>query len=238
MSDLYLEKSTFMCRSDGFLVFLNLRTDQYLCIDGTAFDRLVSSAPVYADPSPAANPLLADLLEQKVLTTREAQGKPIQSTNVTIPMDDCMGYPLDRSPRITGRHVAAFIRAIAVTTLRLRLLPLRTGVARLMRRRPAPAPATAPSTEERRSGGMRDGEVRDLVEIFNRLRPFAFTSKEHCLFDSFALAEFLSVFGVGLSVVFGVRLRPFGAHCWVQDRDAVLNDSVDHVSCFTPIMVA
>lgn len=233
MSDLYLEKSTFMCRSDGFLVFLNLRTDQYLCIDGTTFDRLVSSAPAYADPSPTANPLLADLLEQKVLTTREAQGKPIQSTNVTVPMDDCMGYPLDRSPRITGRHVAAFVRAIAVTNLRLRLLPLRTGVAQLMRRRPAPTPATVRSTE-----GQQGEAVRDLVEIFNRLRPFAFTSKEHCLFDSFALAEFLSVFGVGLSVVFGIRLRPFGAHCWVQDRDAVLNDSVDHVSCFTPIMVA
>jgi hypothetical protein len=33
-------------------------------------------------------------------------------------------------------------------------------------------------------------------------------------------------------------MRPFHAHCWVQHEDAVVGDTVEHVSQFTPIMVA
>ncbi|GAD58270.1 hypothetical protein MBEBAB_0520 [Brevundimonas abyssalis TAR-001] len=38
-------------------------------------------------------------------------------------------------------------------------------------------------------------------------------------------------------MVFGIKLVPFGAHCWVQAGETVLNDTVDNVSEYTPIMV-
>ena len=36
--------------------------------------------------------------------------------------------------------------------------------------------------------------------------------------------------------MFGVQANPLQAHCWVQQDDVVINDAVDVVSQFTPIM--
>jgi hypothetical protein len=36
--------------------------------------------------------------------------------------------------------------------------------------------------------------------------------------------------------VFGVREAPFTAHCWVQDGAVVLNDHLENVDLYTPIM--
>ena len=37
-------------------------------------------------------------------------------------------------------------------------------------------------------------------------------------------------------LVIGVTASPFGAHAWVQIGDVVLNDSVDRVRRFVPIL--
>jgi hypothetical protein len=59
----------------------------------------------------------------------------------------------------------------------------------------------------------------------------------NCLTDSLALAAFLSRRAVAWKLVFGVKLDPFAAHCWLQNDDAVLNDAEDSVATFIPIMV-
>lgn len=64
------------------------------------------------------------------------------------------------------------------------------------------------------------------------LAPFA----RNCLHDSLALDRWLTARGLPAMLVFGVKLDPFEAHCWLQVRDAILNDSYDHVSRFTPIL--
>jgi hypothetical protein len=57
------------------------------------------------------------------------------------------------------------------------------------------------------------------------------------LFDSLALVHFLRGFGFHPQWVFGVKLDPFGAHCWVQQDGGLLNDELDRTTLFTPIMV-
>ncbi len=57
-----------------------------------------------------------------------------------------------------------------------------------------------------------------------------------CLPDSLALLDHLGRHGRSASIVFGVTGVPFHAHCWVQLGDQVLNDTLDHVSHFTPIL--
>jgi len=37
--------------------------------------------------------------------------------------------------------------------------------------------------------------------------------------------------------VIGIRPDPFLAHCWVQHKGLVLNDDIDNVRTFTPILV-
>jgi hypothetical protein len=119
-----------------------------------------------------------------------------------------------------------FSVAVAKAAALLRLRSLEAIVARVRRRKPA---------EPRRSSGDGPG-CDELAALFARLRPFLFTGHDRCLFESLALLEFLATYGHHPQWVFGVRARPFAAHCWVQHGSIVLNDTLEHVSGFTPIM--
>jgi hypothetical protein len=64
------------------------------------------------------------------------------------------------------------------------------------------------------------------------------SAQNRCLPRSLALASALRSAGGAARLVIGVRLNPFAAHAWVQDGTIVLNDTLDHVLLFTPILVA
>ena len=75
------------------------------------------------------------------------------------------------------------------------------------------------------------------------MAPFAAISRlvslrDACLPHSLAVAERLIRAGQPAQLVFGVRLGPFAAHCWVQQGSLVVNDRVEIVRTFTPILVA
>jgi hypothetical protein len=77
--------------------------------------------------------------------------------------------------------------------------------------------------------------ARSLISSFNELRLF-YARPYVCLFDSLALIHFLAQYGLYPDWVFGVSADPFEAHCWVQAGQVVLNDTVERVSAFTPIL--
>lgn len=56
-----------------------------------------------------------------------------------------------------------------------------------------------------------------------------------CLFDSLALSRFLIGRGVRSDLVFGVRSRPFSAHCWVEVDGAILDDGGEDCHSFAEI---
>lgn len=62
------------------------------------------------------------------------------------------------------------------------------------------------------------------------------TAAERCLARSIALSLCLTSRGVRAHVVLGVRLAPFGAHCWTQTEDEILNDSIEEVLRYKPIL--
>jgi hypothetical protein len=61
--------------------------------------------------------------------------------------------------------------------------------------------------------------------------------KRRCLPDSLALFDHLAKRGCRPTLLLGVVPEPFAAHCWVQHGGTVLNDRLDIVSRFTPILV-
>lgn len=63
------------------------------------------------------------------------------------------------------------------------------------------------------------------------------TAAERCLPRSIALALCLASRGDRSHVVLGVRVSPFGAHSWAQQGDTVLNDSLEEVNRYHPILV-
>lgn len=63
------------------------------------------------------------------------------------------------------------------------------------------------------------------------------TAADRCLSRSIALAACLAAHGDRTRIVLGVHSPPFAAHCWVQHGDTVLNDSVEEVLRYQPILV-
>jgi len=63
-----------------------------------------------------------------------------------------------------------------------------------------------------------------------------FPGAARCLPNSMLLLELLDLNGLGARWVFGVRTFPFEAHCWVEHEGVILNDTIDHVRWYTPIV--
>lgn len=80
-----------------------------------------------------------------------------------------------------------------------------------------------------------DLPVIPIAQAYVRLRSRV-PLKQVCLPDSIGLHRILSARRMLSSLVIGVRLDPFMAHCWVQADAMVLNDSYDHVAAYTPIL--
>jgi len=83
---------------------------------------------------------------------------------------------------------------------------------------------------------LRRLSVNDLALEFGRVRNWFPKHQISCLPDSLALTTFLARHGHATTLVFGVTAQPFGAHCWVQTGATLLNDMLDHVVRYTPIL--
>jgi hypothetical protein len=79
-------------------------------------------------------------------------------------------------------------------------------------------------------------DLLDLVHRFHRWSPYAPLSGK-CLLRSFVLLGYLRRRGHDAQWVFGVSTWPFRAHCWLQCGGTVLDDSVERVRAFEPILV-
>lgn len=87
--------------------------------------------------------------------------------------------------------------------------------------------------------GKRSGSGRDpalTIRAFEHARLLR-SAADRCLPRSIALALCLASDGTRANVVIGVKLAPFGAHCWVQQETDVLNDSVEEALRYRPILV-
>lgn len=80
-------------------------------------------------------------------------------------------------------------------------------------------------------------ELQSVVSLFAKLRLWLYTARDNCLLDSLVLTSVLRRYHISATLYIGVALMPFSAHAWVQMDCCVLDDSVDHVRSYTPIVV-
>jgi hypothetical protein len=78
--------------------------------------------------------------------------------------------------------------------------------------------------------------AKELTTIYEALRIWAYTARDACLLDSLMLADFLRRQQIPAHLLIGVATKPFSAHAWVQLDNFVLNDTVERVQGFTPIL--
>jgi hypothetical protein len=197
-------------------VFLDLRRDRYFRIGGLARDALDR---LIADPAGLASDE-AERLRRTGLFVETSTASEVGPTEAAEIRTSLVEEATARRSRVG--LLPELVARLAMTRLALRRgrLPRLVDEARYAR---AILPATRPTTQEL---------TRDWIAL-RPLVPFA----PNCLLDSFSLAAFLRARGAAPGIVFGVKLDPFGAHCWVQHEDIVLNDSVGNAADFTPILV-
>ncbi len=234
---LFLQPHVFLCRGKRHWVVLDVNRDKYLCVDRRQFEALgpslkgwkESTGPGERDAAAVAEVAAAlanKLLSLGILSERVAGAKDALPTAHPLPteaLDPDFPAPSRRSSCI---QAATFFASSARASRELRRQPLQLTVESVRARKSRNVARARPADFER---------ARSLVSVFDRLRWY-YPRSYLCLFDSLALIHFMARFGVFPDWVFGVVADPFEAHCWVQAGNVVLNDTVERVSAFTPIM--
>lgn len=234
---LYLSKHTFFCLADHHYVFLDLRSNAYICLARAHTDAVKAllngysvvderSAYMRLYDSSDADAVIQALVQKGMLVESEASGKLPTQARVDAPaasLIEDLGRPcLAFGPS----HVWNFLIASSAASKHLRWQSIEQTVRTVEARKSAQATAAMPADNAR---------ITNLFGIFRMLRPY-YPRRYLCLFDSLALLHFLARYGVFPQWVYGVKLEPFGAHCWVQAGGLVVNDIIDNVRTFTPIM--
>jgi Transglutaminase-like superfamily len=230
----YLSPNMYVCVADDYVVLLDLRRDKYLALDTDISSVLRPHVGLLSsqegvcpsDGEPGLGTALAQLAANKLLCTAHAsRGRSELPHPFTRPDNAIVPRPPFRE-HVGVRHATRYVASVVRAKSALRMRSLYRIV--LTERRKAIVLPT---------GGRTFDPTRATVlcSVYSRLRVIA-TGPAQCLFDSLALKLFLATYGVFPDWIFGVRLNPFAAHCWLQLGDTVVNDSLDSVRWFTPIM--
>lgn len=223
-----LAKDVHVCVADSNAIFLDLKHDRYIGLDAVQTTVLCK---IMSDESAAGadvETLVAHLIEQKLLTQDFRSGRALRLTEALSPTAGLIGFEYDPPCEVRWHHVIALATAYFGVTASLRFRSLAATMAIAFRRRRA---------AENAGRKPFDLElVRALVLAFRRVRPLFYKSRQTCLLDSLVLASFLARYGVFPNVIIGVILGPFSGHCWVQYETLVLNDRLEKVTKFTPIL--
>lgn len=230
-----LSQHAFLCVARRYCVVLDARNDRYLAIktdlmkslgpwlDGWGAPSMTTGEHTSIDSS--IDGLASNLCRRGILTSSTDLGKPVQPQIIPAGMQAAATNSHAVSGAELMRHGFSFLRAVAHTR---RLF--RAGSFETIAREVA-------ATRER--GVYMANPDRDhegyLASVFKQCRPL-YNRPLVCLFDSVCLLNFLALYGFYPSIVFAVIPEPFQAHCWLQEDELILNDSLERVDAYTPIM--
>lgn len=194
---------------DDDVVALDLRTDAYFCLPDLAL-HLVARADGGWTPSSAA---VADGLLQTGLFQPGLSRAP---GAVPAPVQTSRSSVRQTSPSSS----AVLLTVIAREAWRINGRSVRD----LLDQSPS-----RPVRPERGEEAMAE------AQLFDRWCTWI-PGQGQCLYRAYLLRAFLAARGHGAAWVFGVRTWPFAAHCWLQIGDILLDDDLDRVSVYTPIL--
>jgi hypothetical protein len=212
-----VRKHLGFCIVNDRTIFLDIASNRYFALPPSlddAFQRLISTEKSESFPP-------ADIvrLEQAGILSASADAgspvKPITAVTRALKPDGMKAGKL-----ISARCVYA--QAAALTRLRRRSL------------------AWLPHWLERRrkyvtAAGTDEESWLPIVNAFAGtvlMRPHS----DRCLSNSVAFLDVAFSRDLDARLVFGVYPSPFSAHCWVQVGDMALNDSIENIRAFKPIL--
>lgn len=210
-----LAPQAHLAKVDEDVVLLDVERDAYFCLAGASAQIEIADTGGLT----VGDPGLAEDLKLSGLMVANPPACPVPRPPAATPTTSALRwtYPAPRAADIaTG--MGAMIDVLAAYRGRsLKQILAAVG----------PAPASGPPTLA----------TLEIVDRFHAWIPFAPVSGK-CLLRSFILRRLLERRGLSAAWVFGVATWPFSAHCWLQAGEVVLDDTVERVSRFTPILVA
>lgn len=235
-SRFFLSKHAYMCMTQGCVVFLDVKKDKYSVLlhdEALRISDAVAGWPVTTPdstvirhPLSEGEELLQELLDEGLITEEEFASKPASRVSLEEPTSDLGSLMLGNSA-MSIRHAATVLAAWARITIELQCQSLENSIERVRLRKSRTCRSEVPVDLDK---------VRPLIASYFRLQPRLFSSYNTCLRNSLTLTEYLAMNGMYPTLVFGVHMEPWAAHSWVQDGSVVLNDTLQHVRRFTPIL--
>lgn len=209
---MFLRRDVYAARIADDIVLLDAGAGEYFCLAGAA--QAFTFAPNGS----------VDVIDEDLASDAEALGLFGQSTAL-----------VDRDVPPVGRDLGADVPEII---RRGSLVPALASFCEIglgYYRRPFPQIVQHVARHRRTDEPTMSSCLADHSRAFRALLPWA-PFQGVCLYRSFFLLCFLRKHGLDAALVFGVRTWPFEAHCWLQADDVVLDDGVDYVRTFTPIL--
>ncbi len=235
--EFWMPPHTRVCVTATGAVLLDLKRNRYFGLgyrEARSLSTLATNWAAAASPSgPALEPMqledavrLSDALIKAGFLTSVAPTEPgpsfaaIDSTAALT----SVGYELSATPHLHLHHIVAFLRAC--------IWAKRAVDSRLLY-----SIACEVAASKARMTPDNDLEhTIELVSVFRRLRPYAFSAKDQCLFHALALLKFLAHYNIFPTWVIAVRPTPWAAHSWLQLGTLVLDCNPEEISGYTPIL--
>lgn len=209
-----------ICIASDRLILLDSRQDRYLMMP----DEIASSVGLWltASPTTAAPGSLVNLL-QAGGALRDTDPRPTNAERFKVTIPATLAGDVPGLPEASTAQIGAIMMTVIGTWIALRARGFDLTLRRLAYQ------SIFDNTAQTVAALTR-------IAAYDRARRYV-PLPRNCLLDSLAQFRWLARAGIGCRMVFGVTGHPFAAHCWLQSRDAILNDTYEHVSRFTPIMV-
>mgnify|MGYP002403419543 CR=1 FL=1 len=216
-----LRAGVHFCDVGGRLVFLDLGQDRYFCLSDRA-EAEFRRAALGAGEEPAGDRAVSRLVATGLLVETPHANAPLACPSLPTPTASALDL---RTGEVRASEVACALAAV----LRARVALHVRGLARVLR------------SIERRGDDAHNVDaptdgIAAVAAMFERTAAWT-RSHDQCLPRSIAVARRLRSLGLHANLVIGVQLRPFAAHCWVQAGEQVVNDRIDQVRPFQPILV-
>jgi hypothetical protein len=230
----FLSRDCYVCNTQDYWIILSAKQDKYLCVTHGNLksigpqlygwqDRCASEAPSRLQEENEA--LVASLKRGGIITDNPADGKPFAELEF-VGRDSALEIRNAKNRfKISLILAVRFFFACGMVDWQLRQNKLSSVLKKIEGRRRRTRSTSAADV----SGSLK------LLAVFNQLRPF-YPRSYLCLFDSLALLEFLAAHRNLPKLVFGVVADPFQAHCWLQQGTVVLNDDLERVGRYKPIL--
>jgi Transglutaminase-like superfamily len=239
MKKMFLLNDVYAVQTVNGAVLLDLRSGQYFGLD---LEKTLAIAPriegwlsqicaSLVDVNQIDSGLAAAVIDSlssgpTLLTDSPADGKPaafpeLRSTSA-IPFRGTIAP----GPKMNSLHLFRFTSACLRAAVDVRFCSLAATVRRVQARKSRRSKCQSPNSTE----------IVELVRVFRLLTPLLYSAKDHCLFDSIALVEYLAHYDAFPTWIIGVRTQPFAAHSWVQDGTVVLNERLEVVELYVPIL--